>query len=63
MNLGAFKYGLNESISNSKQNWNHDECWCECKELDNWSSCKDDYMLNSSPCHCERNKVWKIVGI
>ena len=20
---------------------NHDECQCECKELDDWSSCKD----------------------
>ena len=26
------KYGLNESVCNSKQKWNHNECWCECKE-------------------------------
>ena len=30
------KYGLN-----SKQKWNHGECWCKCDELDDWSSCKD----------------------
>ena len=34
----------NGSVCNSKQNWNYDECWCEYKELDDWSSCKDDYM-------------------
>ena len=38
------KCRLNESLCNSKQKWNHDECWCECKELDDWSSCKDDYL-------------------
>ena len=38
------KCGLNESICNSNQIWNHDECWCECKELDDLSSCKDNYM-------------------
>ena len=28
------KYELNESVCNSKQKWNHYECQCECKELD-----------------------------
>ena len=32
--------GLQESACDSKQNWNHDECWCEC----DWSSCKNYYM-------------------
>ena len=35
------KYRLNENVCNSEQKWNHDECKCECKELDNWSSCKN----------------------
>ena len=26
--------GLNKSICKSKKNWNPDECWCKCKELD-----------------------------
>ena len=26
------KCGLNESVCNSKQKWNHDECRCEYKE-------------------------------
>ena len=30
---------LNESICNSKQEWNHDECRCEFKGLDDWDSC------------------------
>ena len=44
----------------SKQKWNHDECWCECKELDDWSSCKDDYMGNPSKRNCECNKACSI---
>ena len=43
-----------------KTKWNHDECWCECKKLDDSSSCKDDYLRNSSTCDCECNKAWKI---
>ena len=34
------KCGLNENVCNSKQKWNHDECWCERKELDDCISCK-----------------------
>ena len=34
------KYGLNESACNWNKKWNLDECGCECKELDGWSSCK-----------------------
>ena len=26
------KFGLNEIAYNSKQKWNLDKCWCECKE-------------------------------
>ena len=44
------KCGLDESVCNTKQKWNHDECQCECKELDDWSSCKNDYVWNSSTC-------------
>ena len=40
--------------------WNHKECWCECKELDEWNSCKDEYMWNPSACDCECNKARKI---
>ena len=40
------KWELNESICNSKQKLNHNECRCECKELVDWRSCKDDYMWN-----------------
>ena len=38
------KCGLSKSVCNSKQKWNHNECRYECKELEDWSSCKDDYM-------------------
>ena len=27
------KCRLDASVSNNKQRWNHDKCWCECKEL------------------------------
>ena len=49
------KYGLNKC--NSKQKWIHDEFRCECKELDDWSSCDDDYMLDASTCGCELNEA------
>ena len=45
------------SVCNSKQKWNNDECWCEHKELDDWSSCKDDYMWNPSTCDCDCNNL------
>ena len=51
---------LNESVHNSNQKWNHDECQCECKELDDWGSCQNDYMRNLSTCYCEYNKACKI---
>ena len=54
------KCGLNESVCKSKQKWNHDECRCECKELDDWGSCKTDYMWNARTCDYERNKTCKV---
>ena len=38
----------------------YDECPYESKKLDDWDSCKDDYMLNPSTCGCEYNKTCKI---
>ena len=34
------KRELNESVCNSKQIWNSDECWCDCKKLEDWVSCE-----------------------
>ena len=44
------KCGLNETVCNSKQKWNPDECWCDCdcKELYDWGACQKDYMWNPS---------------
>ena len=42
------KCGLNEKLCNSKQKWNYDKYWCECKDSDDWSSCKKEYMWNST---------------
>ena len=43
------KWEFNGSACNSKQKWNHDEYRCECKELDDRSSFKDDdYNLNTT---------------
>ena len=55
-----WKCGLNESVCSSKQKWNHDECRCDCKELDNWCSWVKGYMWNLSTCDCECNKACKI---
>ena len=54
------KCGLNKSLHNSKQKWNRDECRCQCKDLDDWSSCEKDYMWNPSTCDCVCNRVCKI---
>ena len=50
---------MKAKVCNSKQKWNHDECRCECRELDDWGSCKNDYIWNSSTCDCECNKAFK----
>ena len=44
-----------------KKKWRYDEYWYECKESDDWSSCKDDYMWNPSTCDAEGNKSCKII--
>ena len=54
------KYGLNETVCNSKQKWNCDECQCKFKELDDWSFSEKNYMQNLSICDCECNKACKI---
>ena len=38
----------------------NDECWCECKEFDDWSSCKKGYMRHSRKCGCECDRTCKI---
>ena len=50
---------MNRSVCNSKQKWNHDEFRCDCKELDDWTSCKDDYMRDPSTYDYECNKACK----
>ena len=42
------------------QKWNHNEFRCECKYLEGWGYCKNDYMWNPSKCNCECYKVCKI---
>ena len=54
------KCKLNEKVCNSKENWNHDECRCKCKELDDLGFCEKGYKWNPSTCDCEWNKACKI---
>ena len=42
------------------QNKNSTMVMVECKELDDWSSCKNDYMWNPSKCDYKCNKACKI---
>ena len=44
----------------SKQKWNPGESHCECNKLDDFGSCKDDYMWNASICDCEYIKACQI---
>ena len=48
---------LKESVCNLKHKRNYDGCRCECKELDDWVSRKNDFMWNLSKCDCECNKA------
>ena len=57
------KCGLNESVCNTKQNGNCDECRSECKYLDDWGSCEKDYIWNPSICNCECNKDVELLNI
>ena len=59
-NSCEYKCALNQSLFNSKQKHNYDNCRFECKELEDWSSFKDVYMWNSSTCDCKCNKACKI---
>ena len=54
------KCGLNKIVCNSKHKQKYYKYWCECKELDEWSSCKDEYLLSPSLCDCECNKACKL---
>ena len=36
---------------------------CNCTELDDWSSSKDNYMCNPSTCGCKCNKAWRLTNI
>ena len=33
-------------------------CRCDCKELDNYSSCNNDYLWSPSTCECECQKKY-----
>ena len=39
--------------------WNQNESRCECKESDDWESCKHDFMWNPNMCDWECNKACK----
>ena len=58
--LCSCKCELIRSVYNWKQKWNRDECRCECKESDEWSSCEKDYMWDPSTSDCKCNKGNKI---
>ena len=49
----------NENVHNSKQKWNCNEGWSECKELDDSSFCQDYYIWNPSASNYKCNKTYK----
>ena len=57
MNRCECKCGLNKNVFDWKQKWNHDECWCQCKGLNDWSPCKACCMWNPSTYDCECKKT------
>ena len=53
------KCGLNEKVCNSLQKSNHNECCCDCKELNDCGSCVDAYIWNRNTCDCDCNMTCK----
>ena len=47
---------LDVSVSNNKQHWNDDKCWCKCKELIGKGVCDRGYIWNPSICECQCDK-------
>ena len=47
---------LDAIVCNSKQHWNKDKCWCECKELIDKGVCDKGFIWNPSTCECECDK-------
>ena len=43
-----------------KRKPNYDECWCDCKELNDWGFCINGYIWNPSTCDCKCKKTRKI---
>ena len=51
---------IDESVCSSNQKWNHDECWCDCKKIDDWGSHEKGCVWNPRTCDCKRIKICKI---
>ena len=47
---------LDKIICNSKQRWNEDKCWYECKELIDKGVCDKGHVWDPSNCECECDK-------
>ena len=57
------KCRLNESACNSNQKWNQNKYSWECKELDDWISCKDNYMWHPISSDCEYKTYVKLMKL
>ena len=51
---------FNGRMCNSKQKWNNDKCWCECKKPIKYILSKKDYVWNPNICACQCNKNCEI---
>ena len=51
-----YKWRLDASVSNNKQQWNNDKGSSECKELIDIGICDKGFIWNPSNCECECNK-------
>ena len=55
--VSLFKYAWQ---TETKQKQNHDKYRCECKNLVDWNSSKDDYTCNPSTGNCGCDKACKV---
>ena len=54
------KCWLGASVSNNKQGWNDDKCWCECKQWIHKDVCDKGYIWKPSDCEYQCDKSYDV---
>ena len=61
--MNLVSVNMDRMDNKAKLGRNHDECWFECTELNDWGSNNDYYMWNISMCNSKCDKAFKLTNI